>query len=278
MYDPQPQIHERKGFTLIELLVVIAIIAILASMLLPALANAKENARRAQCKNNMHQVSLGAMMYANDSQSYFPLEPFVNGDFQLAHMSTNSVYYFIHAYSITTNSLACPDALDWIAPASIAAAGEFDIGYFLCWGMPTECDTRPRNASLYTTNSIWPWDSPIKSTDQNNPGWTFLMSDFIERDNAYEFVGGVVSPAGSYSHAPHTRAGEIIVNQDVDPATLGSQGGNEALIDGSVHWTPQAQMHERLALFDAPSGVTIANVTPEQFPNYTPETWNPVDF
>ena len=63
----------KHGFTLIELLVVIAIIAILAAMLLPSLAKAKEAGKRIACLNNLKQLGLSAMMYAADNDSTFPV-------------------------------------------------------------------------------------------------------------------------------------------------------------------------------------------------------------
>jgi prepilin-type N-terminal cleavage/methylation domain-containing protein/prepilin-type processing-associated H-X9-DG protein len=69
--QPTLAVGQRKGFTLIELLVVIAIIAILASILFPVFARARENARRSSCLSNLKQIGLGFMQYTQDYDEKF---------------------------------------------------------------------------------------------------------------------------------------------------------------------------------------------------------------
>lgn len=66
-------LREKKGFTLIELLVVIAIIALLAAILFPVFARARENARRASCQSNLKQLGLGMFQYLQDYDDRFPI-------------------------------------------------------------------------------------------------------------------------------------------------------------------------------------------------------------
>ncbi len=78
-----------KGFTLIELLVVIAIIAILASLLLPALSSAKQRAHVAKCLNNLRQIGIAVKLYMDDSRNRFPFDNVnnfaANGDLEFAY-------------------------------------------------------------------------------------------------------------------------------------------------------------------------------------------------
>ena len=97
------------AFTLIELLVVIAIIAILAAMLLPALASAKQKAWKTSCTSNLHQISVAMRMFADDNEELYPES---GNDIHWGTIDTGtqkpSWMEQIISYAGTTNIYNCP--------------------------------------------------------------------------------------------------------------------------------------------------------------------------
>lgn len=94
----------RAGFTLIELLVVIAIIAILAGMLLPALARAKEKGRSANCISNLRQMAIASKVYADDNDNRYCFTFQVRGD----NVIRKAWFNFVQPYQGSTNLILCP--------------------------------------------------------------------------------------------------------------------------------------------------------------------------
>jgi prepilin-type N-terminal cleavage/methylation domain-containing protein/prepilin-type processing-associated H-X9-DG protein len=235
------------AFTLIELLVVIAIIAILAAILFPVFARVRENARRASCQNNLKQLSLTAIQYAQDYDGR------LSGATGTGCSTLTNIWHGAYMPYLKSNqTLFCPSVKSYTG-ANIMSENATHYGFAAQWVPSTTNISVLSRLNSEMGSCANPPATPVTSNPPlleaiPEPSRTCLIGETAERDASGRFTGNGKPVFGSNREVGYR------VSQSVH-----LEGSNYAYLDGHVKWLKNEAVD---GVFAAQAASSPAGLTP----------------